>query len=161
MQLICTIIGTHDIQGINITSPNYTSLCLRFHLIHHYQVQNLSLYLKRDEEIKKFNVPVKSTSFEWCADTIPASSSKNSGNWSLFACDGQEMECTNPAVIFNSISLNVVFPTASSTHITHNTDILHASLSSFLSATSLPTVSPSLIPSPSDVTTATESLQTG
>lgn len=125
-------------------------------------MQNLWLYLERNEEIEKFTVPVKSNNFEWCAGIIPASSSKNSGNWSLFACDGQDTECTNAAVILNSISLNVVFPTASSTHITH---ILHTttttSLSSSLSAASLPTispsVSPSLIPSPSSVTTATES----
>lgn len=147
-------IGTHDIQDIVVIPPNDTSsLCLRFYLIHHYLVKNLQLYLKRDKEIK-YTVSVESNKFEWCADTIPASSSKNSGNWSLFACDGQETECTNPAVILYNISLNV-FPTASSTHITHNTNIVY--LSSYLSATSLPTVSPSLIPSPSNVTTTIES----
>lgn len=145
---ICTIIGTHDIQDINDISPNDTSLCLRFHLIHHYKVKLIHLHIEREEESLPFNVNVpvnmNKTSFEWCAKAIPATSSNNNGNWSLFACDGQREKCDNPAKILNNILLNVVYPNTSSilttTHTMHTTSLSSYSMSTAFSFSPSPSI---------------------
>ena len=49
-------VGTHDIQDIENISPNDTSLCLRFHLIHHAQSQEFHLRLQRDNINKQYNI---------------------------------------------------------------------------------------------------------
>ncbi|XP_019860768.1 PREDICTED: uncharacterized protein LOC109589085 [Amphimedon queenslandica] len=147
--------STYDIQDIEHLSQNDTSLCLRFHLISHYQIQSIHMHVKRGSELLPFNVTVPNNNniFEWCARTIPPTSSNNNGNWSLFACDGPGHICTNPAVVLENIMLSINIDTThntiATTYTTHTTTTF---LSQALPSTSIVS---SLSPSPSSTVLAT------
>ena len=116
----------------------------------------IHLHIEREEESIPFNVNVpvnmNKTSFKWCAKAIPATSSNNNGNWSLFACDGQGEKCNNPAKILNNILLNVVYPNTSSilttTHTVHTTSLFSYSMSVFSFLTPSPSIETTRDPSP-------------
>ena len=100
--------------------------------------------IKRGSELLPFNVTVPNNNniFEWCANTIPPTSSNNNGNWSLFACDGPGYTCTNPAITLENIVLNINIITTYTAHTTTTTTSLsHSSSpspSSTVSAATLP-----------------------
>ncbi|XP_019854746.1 PREDICTED: uncharacterized protein LOC109583744 [Amphimedon queenslandica] len=135
--------STHDVQDIEYLSQNDTSLCLRFHLIDHREIQSIHLHVERGSELLLFNVTVPNKIFEWCASTIPPTSSSNNGNWSLFACDGPGHICTNPAVVLENIMLNINTATTHNTIATYTTHTITRSLSHATSIVSFSSPSPS------------------
>ena len=110
------------------------------------------MHVKRGSELLPFNVTVPNNNniFEWCANTIPPTSSNNNGNWSLFACDGPGHICTNPAVTLENIVLHITEAINTATthiiatytaHTTTTTSLSHSSSpspSSTVSAATLP-----------------------
>ena len=135
-------------------------MCLRFHSIHHAQSQKFHLHLRRDNKIiARYNVTLQNkTRFEWCASTIPATSSNNNGNWSLYAYDGPEY--TNSlAFILENIVLNITetinrtttHNTIATTYTTHTTSMSHALYSTSTSITG--TFSSSPLPSSAETAT--------
>lgn len=125
-------------------------------------MEQIHLHIEREEELIPFNVNVpvnmNKTSFEWCANPIPATSSNNNGNWSLFACDGQGVKCNNPAIILNNILLNIVYSSILTTNATTHT--MHTTTSTSPSSSySMSTVISSSTPLPSSEATKNSSLQ--
>lgn len=99
------------------------------------------------------------TRFKWCADPIPATSSNNNGNWSLFACDGQGGKCNNPAKILNNILLNFVYFSILTTNANTHTMRTTTTTTSLSSSYSMSTVISSSTPLPSSEATKNSSLQ--
>ena len=112
------------------------------------------MHVKRGSELLPFNVtiPNNNNSFEWCANTIPPTSSNNNGNWSLFACDGPGHICTNPAIVLENIVLNI---NAATTH-TINAATTHT-IATYTTRTTT-TYSTSIVPSSSPSPSSTPSV---
>lgn len=94
-------------------SNNETHLCLRFHLIHHYEVAKIHLHIEKDEITVGVldNVIVPSdiqngTSFVQCPKIYKESQNIYNRKYSLLACDGPgNGKCQNAAVRVDDIVL--------------------------------------------------------